>query len=289
MNPPRDDPAHEKPSRTQPLTRALGQSEQVQDKVEQAASDLASVNAALKEEMSEGMPLAKAGRVLDQSEAVEVKVQEAAQELMAVNDTLAEEIDERHLLERRLAKSDDALAASRLDERKSRHDALHDAVTGLPNLTLFKDRLGNALSQARRHGWRLAVMFIDLDKFKSINDTHGHDAGDRVLCMVAQRLQAAVRGGDTVSRRSGDEFLLLMLEAKDEANVAAFATRVASNIGATCEVNGAQLSVKASIGVALFPEDGKSAQELLEHADVAMYVAKEKKAGLVFYSTRGAD
>jgi diguanylate cyclase (GGDEF)-like protein len=270
---------------TAPLSRALGQSERVQDKVEQAATDLASVNAVLKDEIAVGMPLAKVDQVLDQSEAVEVKVQEASDELVAVNDALAEEIVERHLLEERLTLSDAALVESRSDAEESRHRSLHDPVTGLPNLTLFNDRLRNALAQAQRHGWRLAVMFIDLDGFKTVNDTHGHDIGDQVLQQIGQRLLAAVRGGDTVSRRSGDEFLLLMLEAKDEPNVAAFAARIAANIAESCDVAAASLSVKGSIGMALYPEDGASVDELLKHADIAMYAAKERQAGPVFYSS----
>ena len=177
-------------------------------------------------------------------------MQEAAEELVAVNDALSTEIDERRVLENQLSSSDAALAESRSAEEKSRHESLHDAITGAPNLTLFTDRLTNALAQAQRHSWRLAVMFIDLDEFKSVNDTYGHDAADRVLRVVAQRLLAFVRGGDTVSRRSGDEFLLLMLEAKDEANVAPFAARIAANIAEACPIDGVELSVKASIGIA---------------------------------------
>jgi diguanylate cyclase (GGDEF)-like protein len=266
-----------------PLTRALGESKRVRHKVKQAASDLASVNAALKNEVGEGAPVANVERALDQSEAVEVKVQEASNELAVVNDTLAEEIDERARLEERLLDSDAALVASRADEKKSRHEAMHDAATGLPNLTLFNDRLGNALAQAQRHNWRLAVMFIDLDEFKHINDTHGHHVGDSVLQTVARHLQAAVRGGDTVSRRSGDEFLLLMLEARDQANVEAFATRIGATIATPFEVGGTELSVKASIGIALYPEDGRSPQELLKNADIAMYAAKKSKTGVAFH------
>jgi len=178
-----------------PLARALDQSAQVKDKVEQCAAELSSVNAVLKHEISEGVPLREVERALNQSEDVEVKVLEAAEELAMVNDALAEEIDERHKLERLLSTSDAALSESRSEERKSRHLALHDAVTALPNLALFNDRLRSGLAQAKRHAWRLAVMFIDLDEFKSINDVHGHDVGDRVLKIVAQRLQAVVRSG----------------------------------------------------------------------------------------------
>ncbi len=268
---------------TAPLTRVLDQSERVQDKVEQAAAELSSVNQDLKDELAEGLPIVNVELALSKSEAVELKVQEAAAELVAVNDALALEIDERHRLEARLSESTAALTASRSQERKSRHSALHDAITGLPNLTLFNDRVAHGLAQAARHGWRLAVMFIDLDDFKLVNDIHGHNLGDQVLLQIAQRLKAAVRTGDTVCRRSGDEFLLLMLEAKDEPNVATFASRIMQNIAERCEIAGVTVTVKASIGIALYPEDGRTPEELIKHADAAMYVAKQQKHGPAFY------
>ncbi len=267
-----------------PLSETLDRSEQVLDKVAQAAVDLSSVNATLKDELSEGVALDKVEGALNQSEAVEVKVHEAAAELVAVNDALAEEVDERRHLEQQLSTSDAALTRSRAALRTANDSALHDALTGLANLTLFNDRLGIALAQAERHGWRLAVMFIDLDGFKSVNDTHGHDAGDRVLVTMAQRLKSAVRSGDTVSRRSGDEFLFLMLEVKDEANVMAQALRIATDLGQACDVEGNSVRVGASVGIALYPEDGRSAAELLQRADAAMYVAKENAAGPALYS-----
>jgi diguanylate cyclase (GGDEF)-like protein len=267
-------PSSKDPPAGAPLQRALGQSERVHDKVEQAAVDLSSVNAVLKEEVAGGIPLAKVETALDESEVIELHIQEAAADLRAVNDALAAEIDERHHLEDQLSLSDAALTESRAQERRSRHSALHDAVTGLPNLTLFLDRLANALAQADRHGWRLAVMFIDLDDFKVVNDTLGHDAGDHVLQVVAKRLQAVVRAGDTVGRRSGDEFLLLMLEAKDRSNVAAFAQRIRESLAAPFEVDGESRVVGSSIGFALYPEDGLTAQALLKSADAAMYTAK---------------
>jgi len=267
-----------------PLSRALDQSEQVKDKVEECAADLSSVNAVLKEEIADGVPLQEVERALGMSEEVEVKVLQCAEDLATVNDALAEEIDERNHLEHQLSESAAALSQSRVQERKSRHLALHDAVTGLPNLTLFKDRLRNGLAQARRHQWRLAVMFIDLDEFKRINDTHGHDVGDRVLRMVAQRLKALVRSGDTVSRRSGDEFLFLMLEAKDENTAANLAAKIVDKVAEPCEFEGLMLTVSPSIGIALYPEDGQSEQELLRNADVAMYAAKQQKSGPALYS-----
>jgi diguanylate cyclase (GGDEF)-like protein len=267
-----------------PLSRALDQSEQVKDKVEECAVELSSVNAVLKEEIVDGVPLHEVERALDMSEEIEVKVLQCAEDLATVNDALAEEIDERNNLEHQLSESAAALSESKVQERKSRHLALHDAVTGLPNVTLFKDRLRNGLAQATRHGWRLAVMFIDLDQFKGVNDSHGHDVGDLVLQMVAQRIQTLVRAGDTVSRRGGDEFLFLMLEATDENSAANLAAKIIDNVAQPCEVEGLKLSVRASIGIALYPEDGRSAQELLKNADIAMYAAKQQKSGCALFS-----
>jgi diguanylate cyclase (GGDEF)-like protein len=262
-----------------PLSRALDQSQKVQDKVEQAGLDLASVNAVLKKKVSERAPLAKVERELKQSVAIEVEVQQAAADLVAVNDALATELDERHHLEDQLSASRAALRKSRGEEARSRSSALHDPVTGLPNLTLFNDRLGTALSQAKRHTWRVAVMFIDLDGFKAVNDTHGHAAGDRVLQLVGQRMQSNLRGSDTISRRSGDEFLFLMLEAKEDANILALANKIAQTIAEPCDVGGVELSVSASIGVAVYPDDGHTAEALLANADAAMYASKRDRNG----------
>src|SRR5205085_2578894 len=122
------------------------------------------------------------------------------------------------------------LSHSQAAEKRARRLAHHDVVTGLPNRILFNDRLKHALAQAERHGWRVVIMFIDLDKFKTINDKHGHAVGDDVLHAIGQRLQAAVRAGDTVSRRSGDEFLYLMLEAKDNVSVENLVLKIIDNI-----------------------------------------------------------
>ena len=268
-----------------PLARALDQSEDVQVKVEEAADDLSTVNTTLKQDPGmTGAQRREVKQALAKSAQIEVKVQECADDLETVNEALTEELEERADLEHQLSRSKTALSASRAQEKKSRHDALHDGVTGLSNMTLFKDRLENALSQAQRHDWRLAVMFIDLDAFKSINDRYGHDVGDRVLQLVSRRLEALVRGGDTVSRRGGDEFLFLMLEAKDEANAVNFASMLIERIGEACEVDGSSLTVSSSVGIALYPEDGRTAQELLKHADLAMYAAKQQKKGVMLHS-----
>ena len=262
------------------LSATRDRNSQAQDKVEKAGADLTGVNALLSG--SEKTP-DKVERALDENERIEAAVQEASVELAAVNDALAIEIDERHRLEDQLSKSEASLYRSRTAERRARNDALHDSATGLPSLTLFNDHLANAIAQSARHGWRAAVLFIDLDEFKQVNDTFGHDTGDQVLKLVAERLLASVRGGDTASRRSGDEFLFLMLEAKDEANALAFATRLAQRLSAPVVIEGAEISVKASIGIAIYPEDGLTPADLLKNADVAMYAAKERKRGITLY------
>lgn len=262
------------PEQSAQLNRVLDQSEQVQEKVEDAAVDLASVNVVLKTEVHKGTPLTEVIGALDQSIHVEGKMQEAADELVAVNDALVLEIDDRVAVERELVDSQAALAQSLVKERRARHDALHDQVTGLPNAALFKDRLETALVQARRHSWTLAVMFIDLDGFKAVNDQHGHELGDGVLRLVADRMREFVRDGDTVSRRSGDEFLYLMLEAKDVQNARDMAQRLLAIVTAPAVVDGVSVAVQASIGLAMFPADGTSAAALLKHADLAMYGAK---------------
>ena len=274
-----------------PLLTALNQSEEVKDKVEQCAQELSSINEVLKQEIKEHLPLDQVQEALHQSEEVEVKVQECADDLSLVNQALEEEIRERKKLERKLAANEIELADTQADlsdslvqEKRARHLAFHDVVTGLPNRLLFNDRLKNAIAQARRHAWGLAVMFIDLDKFKNINDSYGHDVGDKVLQIVSERLQASVRGADTVGRQGGDEFLYLMLEVTDQADVATAAAKIIERIAQPFEFGGVKLTVKPSIGIALYPQDGKSANVLRKNADRAMYTAKQSDKGYSFYA-----
>ncbi len=267
-----DDPS------TPPLHRALDQSAKVTEKVEEAAQELAHVNDALQHEVSSGVPVEQVQRTIEKSEAVETKVQEAADELVEVTTALAMEVDERDAIQSALARSQSAEAASR-------HRALHDTVTGLPNATLFGDRLDLALEQSLRHGWRLAVMFVDLDRFKAVNDTYGHDVGDRVLQATAIRLSAFVRGGDSVARRGGDEFLVLLLEVQGDRSALAFGASLIDCIAEPCVIDDTIVSVGASIGIAIYPEDGESAELLLKRADAAMYVAKGSPSGVARHAS----
>lgn len=164
--------------------------------------------------------------------------------------------------------------------------AYYDALTELPNRELFNDRLENALVQARRHGHAVGLIFIDLDRFKQINDTLGHKTGDSLLKAVAVQLQACVRDTDTVSRLGGDEFTVILpgiKEADDAATVAETIVRAFSK--AVVLEDGRQLFTTPSIGISLYPNDGDGGEELLKNADTAMYRAKESGGGYQFYTT----
>ena len=151
-----------------------------------------------------------------------------------------------------------------------------DPLTGLPNRRLFDDRLAIALAQAHRYRHRLAVIFVDLDRFKQINDTLGHAAGDELLKAVARRLTTCVREGDTVARRAGDEFTLLLPGIHYAEDVAMISRKLSDALREPFPVDGHEVRVTSSGGVALYPEDGKSEEALLRSADTAMYRAKEQ-------------
>ena len=160
-------------------------------------------------------------------------------------------------------------------EEQVRHQAEHDALTGLPNRILFLDRLHQALATWRRQRHRCAVMFLDLDKFKAINDTLGHQAGDAVLREVAARLRACVRRVDTISRLGGDEFVVLLADIKGADQAAHVAGAVTQSLRRPIDAGGQQVGLSVSIGIALCPDDGSEVEALLHHADVAMYHAKQ--------------
>lgn len=160
-----------------------------------------------------------------------------------------------------------------------------DALTGLPSRASFEQGLAHELIQAKRYGRSLAVLFIDIDKFKSINDSYGHGMGDLVLLTVANRLKSFVRGGDMVSRWSGDEFVCVLLEVRQEADVARFAHQLVNRIAEPCEFNGAVISIRSSVGIAMYPEHGEEADILFNNADIAMYKAKRSKKRVVAFHT----
>jgi diguanylate cyclase (GGDEF)-like protein len=161
--------------------------------------------------------------------------------------------------------------------------ALHDSMTGLPNRDLFGDRLVHAIALAKRHGWTLAVMFLDLDSFKLINDTHGHAAGDWVLKEVAKRLLQHSRDEDTVCRNGGDEFLYLLMNPQGNANIERIASTLLKTIGQPIDMGDLQPVIKASIGIAVYPDNGTTGEQLIRNADAAMYRAKKNMIGYAFF------
>jgi diguanylate cyclase (GGDEF)-like protein len=158
------------------------------------------------------------------------------------------------------------------------HERLHDALTGLPNRALFVDRSEQALAAMSRRGGCLAALFIDLDRFKRINDAHGHAVGDELLVAVARRLTASMRSGDTLSRFGGDEFLVLCTELQDGHQATQIANRIQHELARPFAIAGQQLTVGCSIGIALHwvDQDRIDAGTLIHNADLAMYGAKQR-------------
>ena len=261
------------------LFQMLKRSEHVNELIQQATEELSSLNKNIKQELANTDPLPEVENALEKSAAVEHKLRDASERLMAVNRALEGEVRARIMV-------DHQLAAAVEQEGGARHSAFHDALTGLPNRALFNDRLEHGIAQATRHHWILAVMFVDLDKFKNINDRYGHAAGDAVLQTLAMRLTEKTRGEDTVSRHGGDEFLCLLTQIHEEQDIARIAAKILKAIQAPCNVNANGLdvnaSIEASIGISIFPKDGATADALIRSADMAMYQAKQNKSGHAF-------
>ncbi|MBZ0105544.1 MAG: EAL domain-containing protein [Sulfuricella denitrificans] len=170
-------------------------------------------------------------------------------------------------------------------EERIHYQAYHDALTGLPNRMLFHDRLDRLLAQAQRLAQMAAVLFLDLDHFKEINDTLGHDVGDLLLQEVAKRLLDCVRDSDTVSRLGGDEFTLVLSDIKRAADAASVSEKIMLGLERPFYLAGKELYISASIGISLYPSDGRNVQELMKHADAAMYLAKNLgRQGYQFYT-----
>jgi diguanylate cyclase (GGDEF)-like protein/PAS domain S-box-containing protein len=176
---------------------------------------------------------------------------------------------------RRIIANSRDITERKLAEERAEYQALHDTLTGLPNRSVFIDRLHQAVLLARRGGKQLAVFFLDLDHFKFINDTMGHSAGDLLLCQVAQRLHDTLRSSDTVARLGGDEFTILIPELSDGSQAERVAAKVLDSLADPVLVQGRELFVGASIGIAIYPNDGEDGETLLKNSDSAMYRAKD--------------
>lgn len=267
--------------KTVPLKKVLNQSEEIKANVEKAAEQLGSVNAVLTNNAKVLPPFPTIEEVIAQNKEAEKKVVKAAEDLQQVNAELTKQVAERINIESELRETKNDLLEVRADLSKSQekekgalHIALHDPLTTLPNRLLLEQRLEHGLTQSRRYGTKLALMFIDLDKFKNINDSYGHDIGDRVLITVANRLQSFVRGEDIVSRWGGDEFVCILLNIHLDSDVISLAEKMVKRIAEPCEFNGVVLSISATVGIALCPRDGETADVLFKQVDRAMYRSK---------------
>ncbi len=167
------------------------------------------------------------------------------------------------------------ISERKLEEQQTRHLAEHDFLTDLPNRVLFIDRLQQALAAAKRKDSKVALLFLDLDHFKVINDRHGHPVGDLLLKEVARQLSACIRSVDTVSRQGGDEFVVILADIGGEEHAAHVASSVMQVIADIQRVGPAEVSIGSSIGISMFPDDAEDADTLLSHADLAMYHAKQ--------------
>lgn len=274
------------------LATALEENKDVKVRVEAAAGDLASAAAVLETRIAGGDAEVAARVALKVSKEVEDKVQQCADDLHSVNATLAKGVaaiehteDALATARQALVETQSALTAAQAAEREALLVSRHDSATGLPNREYFNSRLNHDIAVAARQGFDLAVMFFDLDRFKSINDTHGHAAGDEVLKQVAARLLEHCRVEDTVCRTGGDEFLYVLINPKGQENIERIASALLEALAVPVLFEELQIVVRPSIGISLYPKHGRSASELIGNADAAMYAAKKSmsRQGWAFY------
>ena len=228
-----------KPKANKNLATVIAHSESIKDMVQVCANDLSVVNTVLKEELSIKNPQPSIKNAIKKNSTVENKVQSAVDELNIVNIALKDEVKEREIIEQELEEV-------KIEKDIATEASLHDPLTGLPNRALFYDRLEHGLEQAKRHNWNLAVMFIDLDNFKQINDQYGHDVGDKVLLTVAQKLKENTRSDDSICRLGGDEFLYLLMDVKNELEVTKIIKKLIKKIELPYDGNDKKLIIKLS-------------------------------------------
>lgn len=179
------------------------------------------------------------------------------------------------------------IAERKLYHQKIHQLAYHDSLTNLPNRHLLVDRLNQALANAERHRTSFAVLFLDIDGFKQINDTFGHDVGDELLQTISIRLRNTLRANDTAARLSGDEFVIILVDTTNHESITTSAAKILETLGESAYIHGQILSVSVSIGIAIYPRDGTNASQLIKNADIAMYQAKKAgKNQYQFYRTQ---
>ena len=199
-------------------------------------------------------------KLLEAKNTLEETVKQRTQELAETVSQLEDEIKEREKISAEL-----------------KFLANHDALTGLPSLRLCKDRLDRSLAESRRNNQKTAVMFVDLDDFKLVNDSLGHECGDLVLKTTADRIKAEIREIDTVARIGGDEFLVILSQISEVADTQTIARNIRDQISQLIQVNQHEVTVGASVGIAVYPDDGATSDELIRQADKDMYLVKHSK------------
>lgn len=208
-------------------------------------------------------------KLIGNQQQLEETVELRTKELSVINENLVHEINERRRIESNL-----------------KHIAHHDSLTNLPNRLLLDARLNHAIERAKREGLQVAVMFIDLDHFKTINDSLGHDIGDQLLISVSNRLLHCVREDDTVARLGGDEFIIIIEQVHDIGNLDALLKKIMKVTSQTISIDNHDLTTSASIGISIYPDDGKNAEQLMRNADAAMYHVKENGRHKYHFYTR---
>ena len=212
-------------------------------------------------------------QLLEAKESLEAKVAERTEELVKTVEQLQKEVDEREKIAAEL-----------------KFHANHDSLTGLPSLRLCKDRLERSLAESRRNKQLSAVMFVDLDGFKLINDTHGHECGDIVLKTTADRIRAEIRETDTVARIGGDEFLIILSNMSNMHVTQRVAGKLIEQISKVILYRSQEIEISASIGIAIYPDDGTTSEEIIQQADKAMYMIKHSgKNNFGFTQARQLD
>ncbi len=207
--------------------------------------------------------------LINQQQALEQTVAQRTRELSEINATLVNEINERLRI-----------------EASFKHQAHHDALTSLPNRLLLDARLNHAIERAKRGNLQVAVMFLDLDHFKTINDSLGHDVGDKLLVSVSKRLLNCIREDDTVARLGGDEFIIIIEQVHDISDLDTLLKKIMKVTAETIVIDDHELSTSASIGISVYPDDGINAEQLMRNADAAMYHVKENGRHKYHFYTR---
>ena len=225
------------------------------------------------------------------ADQIRASVLECVGALDQLQTTLTHETARRQQLELEVFEAQTAVAlahaelvGTQAEERLGRHVASRDSLTSLPNSTFFRDRIDHALARAEPHGPKLTVLYLDLDAFKPINDTHGREIGDELLRIVAVRLARAVRAADVVSRLGGDEFGCLLAGVQSRVQLSHLACKLFDAVSAPLKIGELRLTVRPSIGIATCPDDGETAEALIRNSDAAMYRAKRQRTGYAFWS-----